>query len=58
MNKLLKGKVAVVTGGSSGIGRHIAKHLINDGENVVITDKNVEKLNQVMMRWATTRVEW
>lgn len=49
MNKLLKDKVAVVTGGSSGIGLAIAKRLINDGANVVITGRNAGKLNQAVI---------
>lgn len=46
MNNLLKGRIAVVTGGSSGIGLAIAKRLINDGANVVITGRNAEKLDR------------
>lgn len=49
MNKRLKDRVAVVTGGSSGIGLAIAKRLINDGANVVITGRNTEKLNQAVI---------
>jgi 3(or 17)beta-hydroxysteroid dehydrogenase len=35
---MLTGRVAVVTGGASGIGRAVAKRLVSDGATVVITD--------------------
>jgi sorbitol-6-phosphate 2-dehydrogenase len=38
----LEGKVAIVTGGASGIGLHIAKQLVNNGAQVVVGDLNVE----------------
>ena len=46
--KLLKlsGKVALVTGGSRGIGFAIAKILSDNGASVVITSKNSEKIKQ------------
>jgi len=43
MNKL-NGKVAVVTGGNSGIGYASAKELKSQGANVVITGRNSEKV--------------
>ena len=39
-----KDKVAVVTGGASGVGRCLAEQLAADGGKVVITDINAEKL--------------
>ena len=38
-------KVAVVTGGSSGIGFSTAKRLIADGAAVVITGRNAQSLD-------------
>lgn len=40
----LIGKVALITGGSSGIGFEIAKHLKSNGAMVAITSKNTTKL--------------
>ncbi|MHA2787579.1 SDR family oxidoreductase [Corynebacterium sp. S7] len=42
-----QGKVAVVTGGTSGIGKALAASLIDEGATVVITGRNPETLNSV-----------
>ncbi|MFT8319836.1 MAG: SDR family oxidoreductase [Bacillus sp. (in: firmicutes)] len=42
----LEGKVAIVTGGASGIGFHIAEELVNNGAKVVVSDLNGEEGKQ------------
>jgi NAD(P)-dependent dehydrogenase (short-subunit alcohol dehydrogenase family) len=44
MSKQLEGKIAVVTGGNSGIGYATAKELVAQGARVVITGRNKETL--------------
>lgn len=46
LGEILNGKNILITGGSSGIGLHIAKKCISEGANVVITGRNEEKLLQ------------
>lgn len=45
-SELLKGRTAIVTGGTSGIGYSIAKAFINAGAYVVITGRSQEKINK------------
>jgi NAD(P)-dependent dehydrogenase (short-subunit alcohol dehydrogenase family) len=40
----LKGKVAIVTGGGSGLGKAMTKYFLHLGAKVVITSRNLEKL--------------
>lgn len=43
---ILKGKNAVVTGATSGIGYATAQRLLDEGCNVIITGRNVDKLKE------------
>ena len=52
----LKNKIAVVTGGSSGIGLAIAKLFAAQGAKVVITGRNIEKLQQAKQEISTTAI--
>ena len=40
----LKDKVAIVTGGGSGLGKAMTKYFLQLGAKVVITSRNLEKL--------------
>ena len=39
----LQGKVAVITGGGSGIGRAICERFSEEGASVIVADMNAEK---------------
>lgn len=47
-NRLLKGKNALITGGSSGIGAAMAQTFVNCGANVVIAGTNEEHLKSTL----------
>ena len=44
----LGGKVAVVTGGGSGVGKAIAKALARQGANVVVADFDVPRMEKTV----------
>lgn len=49
-NELLKGRVAFITGGTSGIGFHMAKAFLRSGAAVVITGRSEERLRQACIK--------
>jgi NAD(P)-dependent dehydrogenase (short-subunit alcohol dehydrogenase family) len=52
----LKNKVAVVTGGNSGIGYATAKELIAEGATVIITGRNAEAIAQAAQELGATGI--
>lgn len=49
-NELLKGRCALITGGTSGIGFSIAQAFLNAGASVIITGRNEAKLQEACDR--------
>lgn len=48
--EVLKGKVAVVTGGTTGIGFEIAKAFIHNGTSVIITGRDSERIANAVVK--------
>ena len=55
--RVLKGKVAVVTGAASGIGRSLAVHLAKEGCDLSIADINPERLHETARMAANYHVK-
>jgi 3-oxoacyl-[acyl-carrier protein] reductase len=53
---LLKGKKALITGGSAGIGEAMALRFVQEGAHVAILGTNSERLNQVLAKMAEMKV--
>jgi NAD(P)-dependent dehydrogenase (short-subunit alcohol dehydrogenase family) len=54
---LLEGKVAVVTGAGSGIGRSIANHYAREGATVVVADLNEQAAHEVLSELPKTSLD-
>jgi dehydrogenase/reductase SDR family protein 7B len=48
---MVNGKVVIITGASSGIGKACAKRFLDAGANVVINGRDPEKLNALTAEW-------
>jgi 3-oxoacyl-[acyl-carrier protein] reductase len=44
----MKGKVAIITASSTGIGKSIAIRLAQEGVKVIISSRNLENINQTV----------
>ena len=54
IRKKLEGKVAVITGGSSGIGLATAKRFVDEGAHVFITGRRQKELDQAVTQIGKT----
>lgn len=48
INKMLDGRVALITGGTSGIGKAIAETFLKSGATVIITGRDESKINNIL----------
>src|SRR5207237_10854487 len=49
----LEGKVAIITGGSRGIGAEVGARLAEDGAAVVVSGRDGERLQRTVREWET-----
>lgn len=57
-NELLKGRCALITGGTSGIGFAIAQTFLNAGAAVILTGRNQEKLDSAIQKLESKGRVW
>ena len=55
---MLEGKVAVITGGNSGIGLATAKRFVAEGADVVITGRREKELQEAAAAIGATSRRW
>lgn len=57
-NQLLKGRTALITGGTSGIGFQIARSFLHAGAHVIITGRKQERVNEACQKLLKECEEW
>lgn len=57
-NQLLKGRTALITGGTSGIGFQIARSFLHAGAHVIITGRKQKKVNEACQKLLQECEEW
>ena len=58
IDKLLSGKVALISGGSGGLGKEMAHALLNSGCKVIIAGTSREKLINIVSRYNTPNLKY
>lgn len=56
MSKKLEGKIAVITGGNSGMGLATAKRFLNEGAHVIITGRRQKELDEAVKELGSSQV--